>query len=70
MTKILIQPKAREDIKNIWLYTLDAWGEKQADNYTAELGLKIESLVDNIEIGFTNTQGKLIIVNECYPYLK
>lgn len=63
MTKILIQPKAREDIKNIWLYTLDAWGEKQADNYTAELGLKIESLVDNIEIGFTNTQGRLIIVN-------
>lgn len=53
MTKILIQPKAKEDIKNIWFYTFDAWGEKQADNYTTELGLTIESLVDNLEIGFT-----------------
>ncbi len=53
MTKILIKPKAKEDIKNIWFYTLDAWGEKQADSYTSELGLTIESLVDNLEIGFT-----------------
>ena len=53
MTKILIKPKAKEDIKNIWFYTLNAWDEKQANDYATELGLRIESLVDNPKIGFS-----------------
>jgi len=34
MHKLLIQPRARSDIKNIWHYTYKSWGEQQADNYT------------------------------------
>jgi toxin ParE1/3/4 len=53
MHKIIIRPEAKQDIKNIWHYTFETWGEKQADVYTAELGLVIDSIVDNPEIGFT-----------------
>ena len=53
MHKILIRPEAIKDIKKIWYYTFETWGEKQADIYTTELGLAIDSLVDNPEIGFT-----------------
>ena len=53
MNKILIRPEAKEDIKNIWRYTFETWGVKQADIYTIELGQAIDSLVDNPEIGFT-----------------
>ena len=53
MHKIRIRPEAKKDIKNIWNYTFETWGEKQADVYTTELGLAIDSLVDNPEIGFT-----------------
>jgi len=53
MTNILVTPEAKKDIKNIWLYTFEAWSEKQADKYTTELGLSIDSLADNPESGFT-----------------
>ncbi|MCP4271605.1 MAG: type II toxin-antitoxin system RelE/ParE family toxin [Gammaproteobacteria bacterium] len=53
MYKVNIRPEAKQDIKNIWQYTFKTWGEKQADIYTTELGVAINSLVDNPEIGFT-----------------
>jgi len=52
MLKITIRPEAKEDIKNIWHYTFETWGEKQADIYTIELGTAINSLADNPKIGF------------------
>jgi len=53
MHKIGIRPEAKRDIKNIWHYTFETWGEKQADIYTTELGLAIDSLLENPEIGPT-----------------
>ncbi len=50
---ILIQPQAKEDIKNIWLYTFKTWGVKQADLYTKDLGVTIDLLSVNPKIGFT-----------------
>lgn len=33
MAKVIIQPLAEEDLIDIWHYTWQTWGEKQADNY-------------------------------------
>ena len=51
MLSINIRPKAKEDIKKIWHYTFENWGEQQADSYTTELGQSIEDIISNPEIG-------------------
>ena len=48
---ITMRPLAKEDLKDIWLYTYSEWGEKQADKYLIELGSGIEGLIDNPELG-------------------
>lgn len=49
--QIHIQHKAREDLKNIWLYSYEQWGEAQADQYFDELSDGIDSLRNNPRIG-------------------
>jgi toxin ParE1/3/4 len=51
MHKTLIRPGARNDIKKIWRYTYKNWGEKQADIYTHSLGLAINEMPKNPEMG-------------------
>jgi len=49
--EIHLQVKAREDIKNIWKYSFQEHGEKQADKYYDELAVNIESIRDNPHMG-------------------
>ncbi|MBN4063816.1 type II toxin-antitoxin system RelE/ParE family toxin [Cardiobacterium sp. AH-315-I02] len=51
MLTVLIRPLARNDIKKIWRYTYNNWGEKQADFYANALGQAIEEMIENPEIG-------------------
>ncbi len=51
MPELVIRPRARSDIKKIWRYTYDNWGEKQADIYTEALGQAIEEMTKNPEMG-------------------
>lgn len=37
MARIYKQPLAEQDLINIWRYTFETWGEKQADTYLDEL---------------------------------
>ena len=37
MSEYIISKKALEDLRDIWIYTLDTWSEKQADNYYQKL---------------------------------
>lgn len=37
MSRFNLTPRAKEDIRSIWLYTRDEWGEPQADAYVADL---------------------------------
>ena len=53
MHKLLIRPRARSDIKNIWRYTHKNWGEQQADNYTESLDLAINEMLENPEMGIS-----------------
>lgn len=51
MLSIKIRPEAKKDIKKIWRYTFDNWGEQQAYSYTSELGQSIEGIISNPKIG-------------------
>ena len=51
MHRLLIRPSARNDIKKIWHYTYNIWGEQKADSYTQSLGSAIDEMPENPEIG-------------------
>jgi toxin ParE1/3/4 len=51
MLEILIRPRAREDLKAIWRYSLRQWGERQADSYLEQLDRGVRSLADFPELG-------------------
>jgi len=46
------QRLAKEDLKNIWIYSQKNWGEIQADKYFDELEAGIALIAENPEIGF------------------
>lgn len=50
MRKIFIRPGARNDIKKIWHYTYQNWGEQRADIYADSLGQAINEIPENPEI--------------------
>lgn len=45
------QAKAKNDLKNIWIYTFSEYGEAQADQYYDELIQAMERLSTNPSIG-------------------
>ncbi len=51
MREVHLQVRAKEDIKNIWKYSFEGHGEKQADKYYGELAVGIEAIQDNPSIG-------------------
>lgn len=51
MIDIIHSHRAREDLKQIWRYTCQTWGEAQADRYLDDLGLTIERLAKNPALG-------------------
>jgi toxin ParE1/3/4 len=51
MSKYRIREKAIEDLDSIWLYTVDTWSEKQANNYYNLIVQEIELIAGNKNIG-------------------
>jgi toxin ParE1/3/4 len=51
MVELHQRAKAKQDLKKIWLYTFDAYGEKQADKYYDELIAAMNTLSQNPNIG-------------------
>lgn len=51
MSEIVKRPRARQDLKAIWRYSFEQWGEMQADKYLAELAAGIAQLGDNPRLG-------------------
>lgn len=49
--KFNLTPRAKEDLRAIWLYTLRVWGETQADHYTSEIHERCGWLADQPKIG-------------------
>lgn len=53
MSNYKIREKAIEDLESIWLYTLDTWSEKQANNYYKLIIQEIELIAGNKSIGIS-----------------
>ncbi|PCI85563.1 MAG: plasmid stabilization protein [Hyphomicrobiales bacterium] len=46
-----LTPVAKEDLRSIWIYSFQNWGEAQADKYVTEIYNRFEWLADNPQIG-------------------
>ncbi len=46
-----ISEKAVQDLEDIWLYTFEAWSQKQADRYYNLLIGEIEYIAKHFEVG-------------------
>jgi toxin ParE1/3/4 len=47
MNRYVLSPLARADIENIWDYTAENWGERQAERYAREIQRAIEAVAAN-----------------------
>ncbi len=46
-----VTPRAKQDLHGAWLYTLEIWGERQADEYVKALFKRFEWLAQQPHIG-------------------
>jgi toxin ParE1/3/4 len=44
---VTLRPAAREDLRDIWVYGRDTWGEAAADQYFDDLTVSIDRLADH-----------------------
>ncbi len=51
MMQFIVSPRACRDIENIWDYTFEAWGLKQADAYLFQLQNTFKVLTQSPKIG-------------------
>ena len=45
MIHLVLRPRARRDLANIWLYTADKWGTDQADAYVGSIYAEMERIL-------------------------
>lgn len=53
MLKLLVLPRAEQDLAEIYTYTLEEWGIQQADRYQDELFKGMQTILNNPLIGKT-----------------
>jgi toxin ParE1/3/4 len=46
MRGIVLRPKARQDLREIWNYTLQTWGPDQADEYLQQIQQALEKIAE------------------------
>ena len=51
MYKVRLTPAAKEQLKEIWHYSFDVWGEEKADAYLMDIKEKLRMLAENPGIG-------------------
>lgn len=51
MLELVIRPRAQADLKGIWRYGFEQWGEAQANRYLRDLERGIKGLLDFPELG-------------------
>ena len=56
MPRIVKQALVDQDLVDIWLYTFDEWGEKQADKYLDDLDTAIKLLAEQPLISRKRTE--------------
>lgn len=51
MVKYRLTPAAKDDLLEIWKYTIKAWGSKKAKQYLFDIETKLELVAVNPELG-------------------
>lgn len=51
MSEFRLRPKAVSDLDSIWNYTLETWGEDQAERYLRMINSGFSELAENPECG-------------------
>lgn len=51
MHKYRLTPSAKSDLIEIWNYTVETWGEKQAEKYLQDIEDKLDQLAGNPGLG-------------------
>ena len=51
MNKLLITPRAEQDLEEIYLHTFSTWGIKQADRYQDELYHAMQLILKDHDLG-------------------
>jgi toxin ParE1/3/4 len=51
MPSYRLTPAAKSDLVTIWNYTVENWGEKQAEKYLLEIEARLEQLAVNPKLG-------------------
>lgn len=54
--RLILSPKAQQDVENILRYTGEQWGEKQIDIYRGKLTGALESISGNPASGHASTE--------------
>ena len=49
--KVVLQPRAQQDLEDIWLYTYKKWGLEQAGSYAGALNDQFKGLARNPNLG-------------------
>jgi len=49
--KLVLSPRAQADIDDIWEYTVQRWGERQAETYTSLIKEGVDAIADNPGVG-------------------
>ena len=47
MHKYRLTPSAKSDLIDIWYYSVETWGEKQAEKYLQDVEDKLNQIADN-----------------------
>ncbi|MFT4549777.1 MAG: toxin ParE1/3/4 [Verrucomicrobiales bacterium] len=51
MAEFSLRPKAISDLEEIWEYTVEAWGEEQAERYVRLINKSFRQIADNPSLG-------------------
>ncbi len=51
--RFIVSPRARTDIDDIWNYTVEHWGERQAEIYIRLVKAAVEAVVKDPKVGRT-----------------
>lgn len=72
--QILFSPKAKQDLNDIWDYSLENWGLVKAESYLRDISAKLNLVSDNLEVSqyidFVREGYRKVVVNSHVVFFK
>lgn len=72
--QILFSPKAKQDLNDIWDYSLENWGLVKAESYLRDISAKLNLVSDNLEVSqhidYVREGYRKVVVNSHVVFFK